>query len=209
MKKLVYLALIALTATSCSETNRGELVGVLGRQIWYHPDLYGMLYIPAGGFTMGQSDQDVPFAEYTRAKTVSVQAFYMDQTEISNNEYRQFVYWVRDSLARRILGEEMGADGWLIPTLDDELQEKDESEWILDWRTKLDWSKYDGNEQFPYLAPMYLGQNDRFYDRMEIDTRKLMFTYYWVDMQEAARKGRPLVKKISNFLNTYYHFGLA
>lgn len=199
MKKLLYLFSIALlTLGSCADSSRGELVGVLGRRAWYHPDLYGMLYIPAGGFQMGQSDQDVPWGEYTRMKTVSVQAFYMDQTEIENNEYRQFVYWVRDSIARRILGEEMGAEGWLLPTLDDELQEKDESEWILDWRTKLDYGKYEGNDQFPYLAGMFLSENDRFYGRLEIDTRELMFEYYWVDMQEAARKGRPLVKKISN-----------
>ena len=121
MKKLLYLLIITLAVSSCAESNRGELVGVLGRRAWYHPDLYGMLYIPAGGFTMGQSDQDVPFAQYTRAKTVSVQAFYMDQTEISNNEYRQFVYWVRDSLARRILADGQGPEGWTIPVLDDAL----------------------------------------------------------------------------------------
>ena len=63
-----------------------------------------MLYIPAGAFNMGQSDQDVPLTHYNETKTVSVGAFYMDQTEITNNEYRQFVYWVRDSIARRILG---------------------------------------------------------------------------------------------------------
>ena len=118
-----------------------QVVPILTEESWsvcseeelgIHPDLYGMLYIPAGGFTMGQSDQDVPFAQYTRAKTVSVQAFYMDQTEISNNEYRQFVYWVRDSLARRLLSRwSMGPDGWTIPVLDDALEEKDESEWIL------------------------------------------------------------------------------
>jgi formylglycine-generating enzyme required for sulfatase activity len=34
-----------------------------------------------------------------RAKVVTISAFYMDQTEISNNEYRQFVEWVRDSIA--------------------------------------------------------------------------------------------------------------
>jgi len=199
MKKLLYLFLFALlTLESCVDGSRGELVGVLGRRAWYHPDLYGMLYIPAGGFQMGQSDQDVPWGEYTRMKTVSVQAFYMDQTEISNNEYRQFVYWVRDSIARRILGEEMGEDGWLLPTYDDELQEKDPSEWILDWRTRIDYSKNLDNEQFPFLAGMFLGEADRFYDRLEIDTRELMFEYYWIDLKEAAVKGRPLVKKISN-----------
>jgi len=38
-----------------------------------------------------------------RKRTVSVPAFYMDATEISNNEYRQFVHWVRDSIAREKL----------------------------------------------------------------------------------------------------------
>ena len=49
-------------------------------------DPYGMLYIPMGSYNMGPSDQDVPYALTTQAKTVSVQAFYMDETEITNNE---------------------------------------------------------------------------------------------------------------------------
>ena len=93
MKKILYLIAIVTLFTSCSEGSRGELTGVYGRQVWYHPDPYGMLYIPAGSFNMGQSDQDVPMAHYSRTKTVSQSAFYMDQTEISNNEYRQFVFW--------------------------------------------------------------------------------------------------------------------
>ena len=32
---------------------------------------------------------------------------------------------------------------------------------------------------------MFLGESERFYQRKEIDTRKLMFEYYWVDLQEA------------------------
>ena len=32
--------------------------------------------------------------------TVSVKAFYMDETEITNGEYRQFVNWVRDSSSK-------------------------------------------------------------------------------------------------------------
>jgi formylglycine-generating enzyme len=39
-------------------------------------------------------------------KTVSQEAFWMDDTEITNNEYRQFVNWVRDSIARRMLGDQ-------------------------------------------------------------------------------------------------------
>ena len=99
MKKLLLFALVGVVLASCS-TRTGHLTGSLGRPV-YQPQIpLGMVYIPAGGFTMGQNDGDVPFLHQTRAKTVSVQAFYMDQTEISNNEYRQFVEWVRDSIAR-------------------------------------------------------------------------------------------------------------
>ena len=194
MRKILYFVITALVVTSCAEGNRGELVGVMGRGAWYHPDPYGMLYIPAGSFTMGQSDQDVPFVQYSRSKTVSVQAFYMDQTEIKNNEYRQFVYWVRDSTARRILGEEF-PDEFLVPTYDDELEEKDQEEWTLAWNARLIW--YD-EEYSPLLAGMFLPESERFYNRKEIDTRKLLFEYYWIDLQEAAKKGRPMVKKLSN-----------
>ena len=61
-----------------------------------------MVFIPQGSFTMGPSDQDVPFANVSESKTVSVGAFYMDETEITNNEYRQFTTWVRDSIVRRL-----------------------------------------------------------------------------------------------------------
>ena len=75
-------------------------------------------------------DQDVPLTHYNETKTVSVGAFYMDQTEITNNEYRQFVNWVRDSIARRILGQEFPEE-FLIETYDDELEVKDEADWQL------------------------------------------------------------------------------
>ena len=34
-----------------------------------------------------------------RSKAISIQGFYMDDTEITNNEYRQFIEWTRDSIA--------------------------------------------------------------------------------------------------------------
>ena len=49
---------------------------------------------------MGPSDQDVPFSNVTASKTISVGAFYMDETEVTNNEYKEFVRWVRDSVVR-------------------------------------------------------------------------------------------------------------
>ena len=87
---LTFMTILTIAVLySCSKGN-GELIGVQGREEWYQPDPFGMLFIPMGSYNMGPSDQDVPYALTAQSKTVSVQAFYMDQTEISNNEYRQF-----------------------------------------------------------------------------------------------------------------------
>src|SRR5690606_27850067 len=48
----------------------------------------GMVLIPSGSYMMGQADEDVMSTRITLNKRVSIPAFYMDDTEISNNEYR-------------------------------------------------------------------------------------------------------------------------
>ncbi|MBP6532834.1 MAG: gliding motility-associated lipoprotein, partial [Bacteroidia bacterium] len=81
-KKVGFLFMIALiTLTGCGSGNKGELTGVLNREKWYQADPFGMVYIPAGSFNMGPSDQDVPYAVTAQAKTVTIPAFYMDNTE--------------------------------------------------------------------------------------------------------------------------------
>ncbi|GAA0874497.1 gliding motility lipoprotein GldK [Wandonia haliotis] len=203
MRKLVLLGLVAVFLYSCS-TRTGHLIGVQGRGP-YHPEIpLGMIYVPAGSFQMGQNDQDVPFLHQTRTKTVSVQAFYMDQTEITNNEYRQFVYWVRDSIAREkiyetIEDDDMASD-WI--NYSDEYFDEGALEYVeydasdrainreffnLNWDRRLD---YSDPELVPLLADMYYPTNERFYKRREIDTRKLKFRYYWINLREAARRGR-------------------
>ena len=93
---------------ACSDIE-GNLVGVSGRDTWY-PDVLGpgkvplgMVYVPSGAYQAGEDDEDIMGWHTARKRTVSVPAFYMDATEISNNEYRQFVHWVRDSIAREKL----------------------------------------------------------------------------------------------------------
>ena len=44
-----------------------------------------------GSYNMGPNDQDVPWAMTAVSKTVSVQAFWMDETEITNEEFERFV----------------------------------------------------------------------------------------------------------------------
>jgi gliding motility-associated lipoprotein GldK len=175
MKKLLFIGMFAAAVssfTSCGNYGRGQLVGVQGREEWYMDDPYGMLYIPMGSYNMGPSDQDVPYAVTSKSKTVSVQAFYMDETEITNNEYRQFVYWVRDSIAHLLIG-------------DDHILEEGEYGERINWDEYIE---YDDEEFMEILEEMYLPEHERFYRRREIDTRKLNFEYFWIDLKEAARK---------------------
>jgi sulfatase modifying factor 1 len=209
MKKLLLVGLIGIVLASCS-TRSGHLTGVLGRMV-YQPEIpLGMVYIPAGSFNMGESDPDVPFLHQTRSKTVSLQAFYMDQTEITNNEYRQFVNWVRDSIAREKIyaGLEDDEESSLYINYQDEyfdeagleMAEFDPSERTLNRSSdpkaslfSLNWDRkfsYDDPDIIPLLVDMYYPQPERFYQRREIDTRKLNFRYFWVDLREAARRGR-------------------
>ena len=102
MRKLGVIVVVLALFASCKNTGNGELTGVQNRPVYYSETPYGMLYIPMGGYNMGTGDQDVPYANVHGAKTVTVRPFYMDETEITNNEYRQFVDWVRDSIAHTL-----------------------------------------------------------------------------------------------------------
>ncbi len=181
MKRLLLVSVIlVLLNNSCSKNSSGELVGVQDRKNYFEPDPFGMVFIPQGKFNMGPSDQDVAWAQTTLSKTVSVDAFWMDETEITNNEYRQFVYYVRDSIMRRLLGE--SNEEFLIS--------EDENGNPIDppsinWETEIDSRDEEQNE---VLKEIYLPENERFYRRKEIDTRKLMYEYFWVDLQQAAKK---------------------
>jgi len=64
----------------------------------------GMVYVPPGNFHMGPSDEDINYTFTSRNREVSIPGFWMDATELTNNKYREFVYWVRDSTVAVMLG---------------------------------------------------------------------------------------------------------
>lgn len=181
MKKLLFFSIIlAVLASGCGGSFNGELVGVQGRKKWFEPDPYGMVFIPQGSFNLGPSDEDVAWAMNTLSRTVTVDAFWMDDTEITNNEYRQFVYYVRDSILRFKLGD-AGIEGFFA--VDDDDNEYDPPK--LDWDTKIDLR----DELIPpIMEEMYYPEHERFFGRKEIDTRKLIYTYFWIDLTQAAKE---------------------
>jgi len=55
----------------------------------------GLVLIEGGRFTMGQVQQDVMFDWNNRPRTVTVSSFYMDETEVKNIDYREYLFWLR------------------------------------------------------------------------------------------------------------------
>ena len=54
----------------------------------------GLVLIEGGRFTMGRVQQDVMFDWNNEPRTVTVSSFYMDETEIRNVDYREYLYWI-------------------------------------------------------------------------------------------------------------------
>src|SRR5690606_1649882 len=122
---LTGLIIATLILSSCGREQTGELIGVQNRPTWRGVTPYGMVYVPSGTLHIGQSDQDIFNTQIQRPKSISIAGFFMDDTEITNNEYRQFVYWVRDSIAHTILGD----------YIEDEYGNE-----RIDWELEIDWS---------------------------------------------------------------------
>lgn len=50
--------------------------------------------VEGGTFVMGLTEEDVPFQWNNEGRRVTVSSFYMDETEVSNIDYREYVYWL-------------------------------------------------------------------------------------------------------------------
>ncbi len=55
----------------------------------------GLVLVHGGAFTMGSSEQDVTYEHNNVERKVSVPSFYMDETEVTNSHYREYVFWLK------------------------------------------------------------------------------------------------------------------
>jgi|TARA_B110000503_G_scaffold24010_1_gene37745 formylglycine-generating enzyme len=118
VKKILLFFVISILITSCFKPDRGELTGTKAKN--FSPNKPpGMSLIPSGSYLMGMSDDDMAHLQNAPVSTVSIKAFYMDETEITNGEYRQFVNWVRDSVVRVALAERAIFDLGETPSQED------------------------------------------------------------------------------------------
>ncbi len=161
---LALLVLVTLAA-SCGTRQNGQLLGVLDRPSWKGINPYGMVYVPSGTLHIGNSDQDLTNTFVQRPKSISIAGFYMDDTEVTNNEYRQFVFWVKDSLAHDLL--------------DHYYEDERTGDQYIDWEQDIDWED-------EIVEDLFFQGNDRFAGRRELNTTRFVYEYQWYDWRAAA-----------------------
>lgn len=54
----------------------------------------GLILIEGGTFTMGRAEQDVMYDWNSRPTRVTVSSFYLDQTEVTNFHWLEYLYWI-------------------------------------------------------------------------------------------------------------------
>ena len=204
-------AFIALLVMSCGRSDKGQLVGVEGKR-WYPEKPFGMVLVEGGSFIMGKSDDDLASVQNAPPKTVTVPSFYMDETEITNSEYRQFVFHVRDSVIRQKLAEaaELAGDGqeggnnnnsiqdfaFKNTNSDDDLspfQEfsryYDPLDQALNWNRKIIWdpAQYPDEDYVYVMDEFYLSNDQSYNGRRMLDVTKFKYSYKTIDLDAAAR----------------------
>jgi len=165
--------------------NDGQLHGVAPATKYNLTKPLGMIYIPPGTFHMGPSDEDVNYAYTARNKQISINGFWMDATEITNNEYRQFTNWVRDSIAANLMGYGKDVDG----------------QFRVDWK-KAQTIKWSDKATVEKVDQMIVTPENRVFGKKEIDPDKLIFHSETFNLKEASKlenKSKPrslfIVKK--------------
>jgi len=137
----------------------------------------GMVYIPPGTFHMGPSDEDMNASFTSRNQQTSISGFWMDATEITNNDYRQFTNWVRDSLAATYMQYGKDVDG----------------RFAIDWK-KAATIKWGDKATIEKINQMIVEPDNRIFGKKEIDPNKIVYHSETFDLKEAAEKlneGKP------------------
>ncbi len=194
-KSAKYLAIAVVLFSSCA-----SVIGLNPAQNYRSvtPPVPGQVFIPSGTFELGAgADPDV-FDQFSQSKKVTVGAFFIDVNEVTNNEYREFVNWVRDSIAITNFIE--NKEQFLVKPKNKEEENNPNRpiNWKLVGTGKLLWSK-SARKKNPKLDEMFYKQDHLFNKKGELDTRILNYAFGVFDYNEAFKNRDNLAKTKADF----------
>ncbi len=182
--KVSALALLALAASCGKSGSNGQLVGDQTRMNYIAPYPIGMVYVPSGSYKMGASDEDIRGRNDATVHTVQLVGFYMDATELSNQEYRQFTNYVRDSIANTILGN---------------FKDNPDGTQRLDMTKRINWKDPEVQDQ---LSSMFVPADQSGWGRKVFDNGPTKLVYRYTAFDYANSVQHPTesqIKYINNF----------
>jgi len=179
-------SLVLIFLTSCfggksATATGGELTGA-GSKSFSEPAPYGMVLIKRGHLRMGIESPDSLWGKQTPVRDISVDGFWMDDTEITNSEYRQFVYYVRDSIIRERMADPNygGDESYKI----EEDKNGDPIKPYLNWKKAL--PRKPNEDELRALESVYV-TNPVTGEKM-LDARQMNYRYEVYDYTEAAKR---------------------
>ena len=182
MKKTVLISVVVVLLSSCGRNalnSGGELVGVKSAS-FSEPTPHGMILIKRGAFEMGSADSDSIWGFDAETKGVSFEAFWMDETEITNAKYRQFVHWVRDSITRtRLADPEYGGNDLYMITED---RFGDPVTPHLNWSRPI--PRRPNEDELRALESVYYTHPVT--GEKSLDAKQMYYKYEWYDHTAAA-----------------------
>lgn len=188
MKKITNLWLslgLCFVFCSCLSTNTamqngGEVTGQRGTA-FIEPTPYGMVQVKRGFLRVGLDKQDTLWGTVTPQKEISVDGFWMDQHEVTNSMYRQFVYWVRDSIIReRLADPAYGGDDTYKITED---RDGNPVTPYLNWSKAIPWKNPDENAE---RAIQSVYRRHPIDGTIMLDARQMNYRYEVFDYEKAA-----------------------
>ena len=197
MKKLIGLCAVAvMLLSSCfgskmMTSSGGEVTGT-GGKAFTEPTPYGMVLVKRGHLKMGIENQDSLWGKKTPLRDISVDGFWMDETEVTNSKYRQFVNYVRDSILRERLSE---IDETYKTVKTD--KEGNEIATVLNWKKAL--PRRPSEDEQEIMNSLYV-TNPVTGEKM-LDYRQLNYRYEVYDYTAAALRRNRLNPQERN-LNT-------
>ena len=183
MKKIACILVVTTLLTSCGSLfsgDGGELVGVKMAS-YNEPAPYGMVLVKRGSFVMGPADQDSLWGFNPETKGVSFESFWMDETEITNAKYRQFVYWARDSIIRERLADPAYGGNELFKITEDRYGDPVTPH--LDWKRPIPWRRANEDEQRAIESVYYVHPVT---GERNLDKKQMLYRYEWYDYTSAA-----------------------
>ncbi len=133
----------------------------------------GMAYIPSGTFYYKTLNDDK-----AESRKVSVSAFFIDKTEVTNKQYQAFVDWVADSVA---ITDYLHDDSFYLPATGATVGSADKEVRLIDWKKVYPMSplwKKSPPEIKEKLAPMMVMMNNE----RRPNPALLVYRFYYVRM---------------------------